>query len=203
MNLASTIRKISFSSSAASKANTSSSKMAVTSTPVEDPVKDIAVSTSISTSSSSSSGESRRNGDTTGIYYSEPACRTTNSAGELAGGSDSRCHGEYTTAADTAAANSGIILKPELTGAGKQKEGEDEGNGAGTQGAAGEGASPWHTVKLSLSVYWMVMVVAVFGIREHLRRTEGLFLRRMKTFCLAGFVIFALKMTRMQTRVSC
>lgn len=56
-------------------------------------------------------------------------------------------------------------------------------------------------MNLSLSVYWTVMVLVVVCLSEHQRRTEGLVLRRIKTFCLAGTVIGALKMTRKLTQV--
>lgn len=57
-------------------------------------------------------------------------------------------------------------------------------------------------LRLSLPSYWTVMVLVVVFLREHLRRTEGLVLRRIKTFCLAGTAIFTLKMTRKLTKVS-
>ena len=55
---------------------------------------------------------------------------------------------------------------------------------------------------MSVSVYWAVMVTAAMLLRERHRRTEGLVLRRIKTFCLAGTAIFALKMTRKMTKVT-
>lgn len=58
------------------------------------------------------------------------------------------------------------------------------------------------TLTLSLSTYWTVLVVVLAFVWEHLRRTEGLVLRRVKTFCLAGTAIFALKMTKKRTTVS-
>ncbi|CAM9520589.1 unnamed protein product, partial [Hapterophycus canaliculatus] len=55
-------------------------------------------------------------------------------------------------------------------------------------------------IHLSLSVYWTVMLLVVVFLVEHQRRTEGLILRRIKTFCLAGTVIGMLKMTRKLTQ---
>lgn len=52
-----------------------------------------------------------------------------------------------------------------------------------------------------LAVYWAFMVLVVVCLREHQRRTEGVFLRRVKTFCLAGTFIFVLKMTQKLTQV--
>lgn len=47
------------------------------------------------------------------------------------------------------------------------------------------------------------MALIVVFLREHTRRTKGLILRRVKTFCLAGTAIFALKMTKRLTQVCC
>lgn len=54
---------------------------------------------------------------------------------------------------------------------------------------------------LHLSVYWTVMALTVVLMREYHRRTEGIFLRRIKTFCFAGTAIFSLMYTRKIAKV--
>ena len=56
-------------------------------------------------------------------------------------------------------------------------------------------------LQLYLPVYWMIMALVVLFLKEHQRRTDGLILRRVKTFCLAGTAVFALKMTKRLTQV--
>lgn len=58
-------------------------------------------------------------------------------------------------------------------------------------------------LSLSLSVYWTVMALTVILMREYHRRTEGIFLRRIKTFCFAGTAIFSLMYTRKIAKVEC
>lgn len=62
-------------------------------------------------------------------------------------------------------------------------------------------APPNGKLHLSLSLYWAVMALVVLCLMVHQRRSEGLILRRVKTFCLAGTAIFALKMTKTLTQV--
>lgn len=54
---------------------------------------------------------------------------------------------------------------------------------------------------LSLSVYWTVMALTAVLMGEYHRRTEGIFLRRIKTFCFAGTAIFSLMYTRKIAKV--
>ncbi|CAM9245435.1 unnamed protein product [Scytosiphon promiscuus] len=79
--------------------------------------------------------------------------------------------------------------------------GEEECSEDSTSSSPGPVSSPAPIkLNLSLSVYWTVMLVVVICLSEHQRRTEGLILRRIKTFCLAGTVIGTLKMTRKLTQ---
>lgn len=75
----------------------------------------------------------------------------------------------------------------------KKEEEEDEDKPAASPGSRG--------LRLSLPLYWTVMALVVAYLRAHARRTKGLVLRRVKTFCLAGTAIFALKMTKKLTQV--
>ena len=79
--------------------------------------------------------------------------------------------------------------------------GEFPGSHFGDESDASPSASTPPTVTLSLSVYWTVMVLVMVLVREHHRRTEGLILRRIKTFCLAGTMIFSLMLTRRIAKV--
>lgn len=109
---------------------------------------------------------------------------------ELVCDAGSFCHSGEASSENQADDNSGVknLQDPRVPAR------EDSLSRAGTPETA-------RTLRLSLSVYWVVMTLAVLSILEHQRRTEGLLLRRIKTFCLAGFVILTLKMTRKQTRV--
>ncbi|CAM9980398.1 unnamed protein product [Pylaiella littoralis] len=55
-------------------------------------------------------------------------------------------------------------------------------------------------LRVSPAVYWAIMALVVVCLREHHRRTRGVLLRRVKTFCLAGTFIFVLKMTQKFTQ---
>lgn len=56
-------------------------------------------------------------------------------------------------------------------------------------------------LRLSLSLYWTAMALIFACLRAYARRRKGLILRWIKTLCLAGTAIFALKMTKKLTQV--
>lgn len=59
-----------------------------------------------------------------------------------------------------------------------------------------------HDLHLEVSLYWVCFIILTIIPLEHQRRTNGLLIRRFKTFCLAGFALLIFKMTSIFTKVS-
>lgn len=83
----------------------------------------------------------------------------------------------------------------------KEEREEEEKGEARPAASPGGGGGGDGGLRLSLPLYWTVMALVVAYLRAHARRREGLIFRRVKTFCLAGTAIFALKMTKKLTQV--